>query len=253
MLRAVLDEPAEDAPRLVYADWLEENGLDLRAEFIRVQVAEARLGAKCPHEVVGRPGEYPISCGHCDWYVLRWRAEAIHGTRGVLGLERCPCASRLWPMWEGLPSPGPVPLLVWRRGFVEEIRGPLWAGRRPSMIQALRKVCPSHPVTLVRLTGPAPMNLTRNTGWFWLNGGPLSYLSSRSRRSGLGTDRPRWRTAGPTDFLPAPIWERLRGYESIRRTESKGYPTEEAALAALSGACVAFGRVERQGAKVTTG
>jgi uncharacterized protein (TIGR02996 family) len=35
-LRAVIAEPDEDAPRLVYADWLEERG-DPRGEFIRLQ------------------------------------------------------------------------------------------------------------------------------------------------------------------------------------------------------------------------
>jgi uncharacterized protein (TIGR02996 family) len=39
LLRAILREPAEDTPRLVYADWLDENGQHDRAEFIRVQVA----------------------------------------------------------------------------------------------------------------------------------------------------------------------------------------------------------------------
>lgn len=37
-LRAIADNPAEDAARLVYADWLEERG-DPRAEFLRVQHA----------------------------------------------------------------------------------------------------------------------------------------------------------------------------------------------------------------------
>src|SRR5215211_1107475 len=32
----------DDTPRLVYADWLEEQGRDERAEFIRVQVGRAR-------------------------------------------------------------------------------------------------------------------------------------------------------------------------------------------------------------------
>lgn len=35
-LQAILDQPEEDAPRLVYADWLEEQG-DPRGEFIRIQ------------------------------------------------------------------------------------------------------------------------------------------------------------------------------------------------------------------------
>jgi uncharacterized protein (TIGR02996 family) len=45
LLRAVCEHPAEDAPRLVYADWLEETGRPERAEFIRVQVERARLPA----------------------------------------------------------------------------------------------------------------------------------------------------------------------------------------------------------------
>src|SRR5262245_55720746 len=42
-LQAVLDRPDDDAPRLVYADWLEEHGDPDRAEFIRVQIEQARL------------------------------------------------------------------------------------------------------------------------------------------------------------------------------------------------------------------
>jgi uncharacterized protein (TIGR02996 family) len=37
-LEAILAEPAADAPRLVYADWLEEHGDADRAEFIRIQI-----------------------------------------------------------------------------------------------------------------------------------------------------------------------------------------------------------------------
>jgi uncharacterized protein (TIGR02996 family) len=43
LLRAVWDAPHDDAPRLVYADWLEENGDAARAEFIRVQIELARF------------------------------------------------------------------------------------------------------------------------------------------------------------------------------------------------------------------
>src|SRR5262245_13175122 len=43
LLQAVCDNPTDDAPRLVYADWLEENGDSERAEFIRLQIELARL------------------------------------------------------------------------------------------------------------------------------------------------------------------------------------------------------------------
>jgi uncharacterized protein (TIGR02996 family) len=42
LLRAVCESPDDDTPRLVYADWLDENGEPERAEFIRVQIALAR-------------------------------------------------------------------------------------------------------------------------------------------------------------------------------------------------------------------
>ncbi|HYT91149.1 MAG TPA: TIGR02996 domain-containing protein [Gemmataceae bacterium] len=41
LLRAVIDNPDDDGPRLVYADWLEEHGDAERAEFIRIQIAVA--------------------------------------------------------------------------------------------------------------------------------------------------------------------------------------------------------------------
>jgi uncharacterized protein (TIGR02996 family) len=42
-LQALIDNPDDDAIRLVYCDWLEEHGQPDRAAFIRVQVALARL------------------------------------------------------------------------------------------------------------------------------------------------------------------------------------------------------------------
>jgi uncharacterized protein (TIGR02996 family) len=40
-LKRVLEQPDDDAPRLVFADWLEERG-DPRGEFIRLQCALAK-------------------------------------------------------------------------------------------------------------------------------------------------------------------------------------------------------------------
>ena len=35
-LRAIADAPGDDAPRLVYADWLDEHGQPDRAEYLRL-------------------------------------------------------------------------------------------------------------------------------------------------------------------------------------------------------------------------
>src|SRR5262245_16108928 len=42
-LADIAEHPADDAPRLIYADWLEEQGRAERAELIRVQVRRAAL------------------------------------------------------------------------------------------------------------------------------------------------------------------------------------------------------------------
>src|SRR5262245_21521019 len=41
LLEAAHTAPRDDAPRLIYADWLEDHGRPERAEFIRLQCARA--------------------------------------------------------------------------------------------------------------------------------------------------------------------------------------------------------------------
>jgi uncharacterized protein (TIGR02996 family) len=45
LIAAIRAAPDDDAPRLVYADWLDEHGQPERAEFIRVQCELARRDA----------------------------------------------------------------------------------------------------------------------------------------------------------------------------------------------------------------
>ena len=49
LVAAIRAAPEDDAPRLVFADWLDEHGQGERAEFIRIQVAMRR-----EHEAHGR-------------------------------------------------------------------------------------------------------------------------------------------------------------------------------------------------------
>lgn len=44
LLHAIAARPEEDTPRLMYADWLEENGEPERADFVRTQVLVAQPG-----------------------------------------------------------------------------------------------------------------------------------------------------------------------------------------------------------------
>ena len=45
-LHAICENPQDDAPRLIYADWLEEHGQLERTEFIRAQIELAKPPAR---------------------------------------------------------------------------------------------------------------------------------------------------------------------------------------------------------------
>lgn len=92
LLAAVRANPDDDLPRLVFADWLDENGDTDRAEFIRLQVELPRL----------------IDAGDPRWMVDRQRAEELrreHGGRWTGGLR---------PLY-------PNSLPAFARGFVSKV------------------------------------------------------------------------------------------------------------------------------------
>jgi uncharacterized protein (TIGR02996 family) len=75
-LQAICAKPEDDTPRLVYADWLEEQGDTDRAEFIRVQ---------CELEKVP-PGLRPCSTGAAT-RATRCATPAVPGSPN--GRQRC--------------------------------------------------------------------------------------------------------------------------------------------------------------------
>ncbi len=130
LLRAIIADPADDAVRLVYADWLEEQGDEgssARAEFIRLQQAD-------PLNTVQIEG---------GGYYL-WRPDDRGGFCGV----RCP---------EG------VELATVRGGFVERVRLPLDAWRRHGPVLVRR-----HPLRRVELSDREPVSDAGGAGWIVL-------------------------------------------------------------------------------------
>jgi uncharacterized protein (TIGR02996 family) len=80
---AIRETPEDDAPRFVYADWLEKHGEADRAEFIRVQCALAVLG---PDRRKGRkerarlePREKTLLADHGDRWLAPFR-EVLRGS-----------------------------------------------------------------------------------------------------------------------------------------------------------------------------
>jgi uncharacterized protein (TIGR02996 family) len=82
--QAILADPDDDTPRLVYADWLEEHGDEAdrdRAEFIRLQIERARLPEFDPRRPVLKSREQEL----LDRHGGEWRKELP----GWLRSENC--------------------------------------------------------------------------------------------------------------------------------------------------------------------
>jgi uncharacterized protein (TIGR02996 family) len=111
LLRAVIEQPDDDGPRLIYAEWLGEYGDPDRGEFIQLQCAAAALPP-----------------GTARWDDLQQREKELLGRRredwldpirDALGLRR----PRRWLGWLAA-EPDPLRDARFRRGFVEELRLP---------------------------------------------------------------------------------------------------------------------------------
>jgi uncharacterized protein (TIGR02996 family) len=105
---AILERPEDDAPRLIYADWLEERGRHERAELIRLQL-DRRVADPGDPERAARERELVR--------VAEGQLEEELPLRGVVlwgGIERGLVARAIWPdvesfveqageMWEAAP------------------------------------------------------------------------------------------------------------------------------------------------------
>lgn len=197
LLAVILDRPAEDMPRLVYADWLEEQGQGERAEFIRVQCELANWGGcdwKTKHvragyvdckqwnELLG-PGRVMTWCPTCARHSeLRRRERELLETIGheILGFP-----------WESVVNNSPTITApdgwenighTFRRGFLAEMECP-WEYWR-THADAILKAQPIEKVVLTTRPNLRPCtlegqrkewvddngNLVLTAGWLMVNG-----------------------------------------------------------------------------------
>jgi uncharacterized protein (TIGR02996 family) len=66
LLKAIAANPDDDLPRLVLADWLEENGDEVRAHFIRLQCRRAQLSEEDPEAETLDRQEWELRRAHGD-------------------------------------------------------------------------------------------------------------------------------------------------------------------------------------------
>lgn len=250
---AVLAHPDDNTPRLVLADWLDDQGdaaMAARAEFIRAQLELAR-GVKHNHRQRDFGGD-PGGCRACKLHrtACRW-VESEAGGKAEYRASFSHTGD-VWYGGHGLGVDGGV-WVEWSHGFVGEVRLPLslfMAGFRCPCVRhvdedhdAIQADCPwckgladyrtpglaadlfrAHPITRVALTDREPGQYGNTREWYWTEWTPdVTY---------------------PVSTVPQDVFGLLDGDTHVSQlgTRSKHYPDRAAALAALSAACVACGR-----------
>ena len=114
LFAAILAEPEEDTPRLVYADWLDENGQPERAAFIRVQVALETA----PSQAL-KASEKVLLALHGDTWLapLKMRGQPLDG--GAAGMFRRGFVEIVWLTARAFIEKAP---LLFARAPVRELR-----------------------------------------------------------------------------------------------------------------------------------
>lgn len=149
-LTAIIENPDDDAPRLQYADWLEEKGECERAEFIRVQIELARSKKQCCERLGELLPDVPVRidsattafrCEQCRWCLLKERELLQSHKTDWLPPEVAEAA-----IFGSATSEQVAAGLKWHRGFVSEITLTCqdWFTHRESLLRA----CPLEKVTL---------------------------------------------------------------------------------------------------------
>ena len=107
-LAAIADAPDDDLPRLVYADYLDENGEPERAEFIRVQIELANLPDTDPRRAGLETREDELLTPHrWVWSLPEFRGQSQVFRRGFV--ERVNVSAEwLIAHPDSLAAPGPL-------------------------------------------------------------------------------------------------------------------------------------------------
>jgi uncharacterized protein (TIGR02996 family) len=141
-LEDIREHPEDDAPRLIYADWLEERG-DPRGEFIRVQCDLAQRSENDPRRPALEARQRELLAAHWEEWagpVIEWvRAYRFRPEFVDQGHE----GSRIWQVAERR--------LIFRRGFLDQVL--MTAERYLEYATDLARLYPVRYLTLLNASG----------------------------------------------------------------------------------------------------
>ena len=140
LLAALMAFPDEDTPRLIYADWLEESGDALMAQFIRIQIEMANKGFD-PVLVEVIPSLWPIISKRIEDELPVRKTEQTDQTRGInYWIKLQP-----WRATAGRDIVHPKVILA--RGFIDSV-----VCSATDWTEVAEAILARHPVRKVKLT-----------------------------------------------------------------------------------------------------
>lgn len=207
LLRAILEDPSDNVVRLVYADWLDDNGRPTAAGAIRNALLEVATGDYVNWTFAEVMGE-----DHASIFASTY-----------IGEEDCR-----------------VYIVEMREGYTFEVSdGMLWRIVMPivSFMEHAASLFSRHPITRVELSDRRPKsglyehNANTSYDWFVVNS-DCSYSDTL-----LEVDRHNWLPSEIGDFL-TPAYVQITPQKNVFAY----YPSEQDALYDLRRACVRYGR-----------
>lgn len=219
LMQAVLEDPDDDAVRLVFADWFEENDQSDRAELIRLQcrIHGMKPCGLCDSDNLNTS---KCNCEQCHWS-CRLRCSRILFDLSWLSEPYCqflPVLKRISPADDIFVG------IEWERGFPHS-----WSVQPEFFGRFAASVFRTHPtVRNVYLTGRQPFLFPGERSWCWFDADSRYYTNVQ-----------------PPELarLPNDIFLMLKG--RLYTSGQVRYDTREEAVAALlavSDECVFYGR-----------
>jgi uncharacterized protein (TIGR02996 family) len=232
LIRDIIANPSDDVPRIILADWLEDNGQSGQAEFIRLGLRMAELGDECQRRqgFLSTFMVEPSPCGDCGYCALAKRMEALHraGHHTTPDLSFA-VSTPTPPLWSASKSPaflhrnrGNGPILFYRRGFVDSITLPL-----ALFMEMAVELFRSSPITEVRLMDRKPRHM--------VFGDARESLITWHKETNEGDCEMEF-------FVTKPLFGLLGKGKSGNSMFWKEYDTDNCAALDLSAACCLYGR-----------
>lgn len=240
LIKDIIDSPEDDGLRLIYADWLEDNGHEVRAELVRLQIEIYKEERDC--DCGRRGGNHKFAGGQhhngpCAGDQLRIQVEGrwVRARKREFELLDTPEVSK---HFRNIVSDKTVSW-SWRtrRGLAYLVEIPM-----VDWLKFGKGFCSCNPIEEVRILGVAPLD-----NLIWGRDDVKVKGDAVAQGDGLGeiTDMP----ASPSR-LPREIWDCLEGFEALRvgwqvvdGPNLKQYRSgRDVCMKALSDACLLFAR-----------